>query len=217
MQAERSDNLARSRTQQACPLAMRSTRRGFTLLESLIATGILLVAVVAISSAVTAGQQHAFEAQLRISGAIAADELLGRIDGTAYDDLVNTWHGFREDAGDMRTLQDDAFPGVFARIGRRVSMTNTNHALPGIQVNIHGLLIEVVAFDDRGETLLTISRFVPQPPHATISTVQNNEELENASILRAQVDDLDSTSSSSSEDDGQQPPTINGLTSGLLP
>ena len=54
----------------------RRSRRGFTLMESLMASGILLVIVVAVTSAITAGQQHAYEAHLRIAASLAAEELL---------------------------------------------------------------------------------------------------------------------------------------------
>ena len=66
-------NRSRAQIRSRCP------RRAFTLLEALMAAGILFAVVVGVTSAVTAGQLHAFEARQRIAASLAAEELIGRI------------------------------------------------------------------------------------------------------------------------------------------
>src|SRR5262245_1838221 len=70
-------------------------RRAFTLVEALMATGLLLVVVVAVSTAITAGQQQAYEAHQRIAASLAAEELMGRIAADDYASLL-TWNGHTE-------------------------------------------------------------------------------------------------------------------------
>lgn len=166
-------------------------RRGLTLLESMIAAAILLVAVIAVSSAMTAGQHHAYEAQLRISGAIAAEDLMGRLNAVAYSDLVTNWDGFEETPGDTQTQQSEDFPSAFNRIGRRVVIIDgIMHTLPGLNVKIHGLTVQVMAFDDRGETLVTLSRFIPQPQHVTVPGAGSDDDLDSGNYIRTLLEDV---------------------------
>src|SRR5262245_10274872 len=94
-------------------------RAGFTLLESIMAAGILLVVVVSVTSAITAGQQHAYEAQQQISASLAAEEMLGRLSTKTYDSLP-TWDGHTEPVGTMTDVAGQPMPSVFASIGRDV-------------------------------------------------------------------------------------------------
>ena len=52
---------------------LRRPPGGFTLVEVMMAVSILLVVVVSVTAAITAGQQHAFEAHQRIGGTLVAD------------------------------------------------------------------------------------------------------------------------------------------------
>lgn len=174
------------------PVATRpvARRRGFTLLEALMASGILLIAVIAVTSAVTAGQHHALEAKLHISGSIAAEELMGRLQTVAYSDLISNWDGFEEAPGEMETMSGEAYPRPFDRIGRRISITTSIHAIQGINVKVHGLTVEVEAFDDRGVSLVTIRRFIPQPQHETLSDIDDDEEVAAGEHVRDLLEDL---------------------------
>lgn len=190
-------------------------RRGFTLLEALMAAGILLVAVIAVTSAVTAGQHHAYEAQLRIAGAIAAEELLGRLHTIDYDDLVGDWDDFEEAPGEMETMQGSNYPKAFDRIGRRVTIIDpVAYVLPGLNVNVHGLTVQVQAFDDRGETLVTLSRFVPQPQYASVPGASTVRELEDSDYVRTRLEDADLRPNDS--DDTLEPLGISGTSSSNL-
>jgi len=145
--------------------ATRSRRprpRGYTLLESLMAASILLGIIVAITSAVTAGQQHALEAQTRIAGSLAAEDMLSRLIIVDYADLP-TWNGHTESIGAMVDMHGQPLPDVYDRIGRTVSITSELFALDDLGVTVRGRMIRVQTFDANGTTLSDISHFVPEP------------------------------------------------------
>jgi Tfp pilus assembly protein PilV len=146
----------------------RGYRRGVTLLESLMASGILLVAVVAVCSAVTAGQHHAFEANSQIAGVMAAEEWLGRLQTVSYSELITDWNGRTEFPGQMRTIDNRPFPDSFHNVGRTVNVQPATVALNGLGVEIHGMTVAVSATDRTGRTMLTLRRFIAQPSNVTI-------------------------------------------------
>jgi len=127
------------------------------------AAGILLTVVVSVTAAITAGQQNSQEAQLRIIGAMAAEELLGRVASDNYSHIP-TWNGHIETVGQMTDMKGAAMPSTFGSVGRRVTVTtsivNLNTAL---NVTVRGATVQVKAFDSTGRTLTDISRFVPEP------------------------------------------------------
>ncbi len=140
----------------------RPRRRGYTLLESLMAASILLVIVIAVTSAVLAGQQNALEAQHRIVGALAAEELMGRLTTTPYTQLP-TWNGFREEVGDMTDLDGGALPLSYQGIGRDVTVTLMTHKLKDLSITIQGREISVRSFDVNGRVLVELITFVAKP------------------------------------------------------
>ena len=135
---------------------------GFTLLESLMAAGILLIVVVSVTSAITAGQQHAYEAQQQIAASFAADELIGRLVIQPYGALP-TWNGHTEPVGSMTDMSGQPMPTTFGAIGRAVQVTTSLKTLPGNSVRIRGRTVRVRAFVDDGRVLSDLSRFVPEP------------------------------------------------------
>lgn len=140
----------------------RRARRGFTLVEALMATGLLLVVVVAVSSAITAGQQNAYEAHQRIAASLAAEELMGRIAADAYAQMA-TWNGHTENVGEMTNMQGAALPSSLQMVGRDVHVSTGLKTLSGLDVRVRGATITVRAFNGEGRTLASITRFVPEP------------------------------------------------------
>ena len=138
-------------------------RRGFTLLEALMASGILLAAVVAVTSAITAGQQHAYEAHQRIAASLAAEELLGRVIIDDYANLM-TFNGLTQAVGTMTDVNGSALPQKFDSIGRDVSVINSLEDTGVAGVNIQGRTVRVRAFDANNRVLADISQFIPEPP-----------------------------------------------------
>lgn len=143
-------------------LGLAGCRRAFTLLESLMAAGILLCVVVAVTSAVTAGQQQAYEAQQRIAAGLAAEELMSRLMAKPYSDLA-TWHGHTQAVGTMTNMAGHAMPDMFDGIGRNVSVTTSLQEIPDIDVRVRGRTVTVRAFDQTGRVLSELQRFVPEP------------------------------------------------------
>lgn len=141
-------------------------QRGFTLVESLMACGILLVIVVAVTSAVTAGQQHAYHAQQRIAATLAAEEWMGRLEVLGFNQLL-PMHQV-EQVGEMADAKGDPFPPSFRGVGREAWVTFTHIVTPHPQVQINGKTIRVRAFDASGRTLADISRYIVEPRGETL-------------------------------------------------
>jgi Tfp pilus assembly protein PilV len=137
-------------------------RRGFTLMEALMASGILLVIVVAVTSAITAGQQHAFEAHQRIAASIAAEELMGRLITFPYADL-SAWNGYTEAVGAMTDMNSDPLPVSFDMVGRDVTVATTIKTLGDLSVIVQGRTVTVRAFNGEGRVLASLTRFIPEP------------------------------------------------------
>ena len=142
-------------------------RRGFTLLEAMMSSGILFVVVLAVTSAIVAGQQSSLEARDRIAATLAAEDLAGRLVGVSYDDL-DGWDGYTEAIGTMTTTADEDFPASFDTIGRSVAVTADSKNIAALDVDIDGRLVTVEAFDSDGRVLACLERFIPEPAARTI-------------------------------------------------
>lgn len=140
---------------------------GFTLLESLMATGILLAIVVSVTSAITAGQQNAYEAHQRIAATLAAEELMGRILAQPYEQLPS-WNTHTEAAGTMTDSANKPLPASFDAIGRSVTVADAMNGITlagddDLTVRVRGRQIQVRAFNTQGRTLAEINRFIVEP------------------------------------------------------
>lgn len=142
-------------------------RRGFTLMESLMAASILLAVVLSVTTVITAGQQHAFEAHTRIAGTLAAEELIGRLTAENYDALP-TWNGYNEPIGTMVDGSGAPFPASFAMIGRDVTVTTLVLEIASPSVNVRGRNVKVRSFNSAGRILAELNRFIPEPPEDSI-------------------------------------------------
>lgn len=142
------------RTQTSC--------RAFTLLESLMATGLLLGVVIAVTAAISAGQQNALEAHQQIAGALAAEELMGRLATEPYSALAS-WDGYTEAVGDMSDMHGVPMASTMQMVGRDVHVISGMKAIAAIDVRVRGLTVTVRSFNAQGRTLASLSRFVPEP------------------------------------------------------
>ena len=115
------------------------------------AAAILSSSVLAVTWAVTAGQQHAAEAQKRIAATMAAEELMGRIDKTEYDSVAGSWQFHSEivpsHVGDISLLVMVSPPLEFSALDVRVE---------GLDVTIYAA--------DAGGTILEMRQFIPGNP-----------------------------------------------------
>jgi type II secretory pathway pseudopilin PulG len=141
---------------------MTRQHRGFTLLEALMAAGILLTVVVTVTSAISAGQQHSYEAQTRIVGTLAADELLGRITSGDYDHILG-WNGHKEEVGAMTNMAGNDLPVSFAMVGRKAEVASSLLNVASLDVRVRGYSVIVRSFDGHGRILAEVTRFVPEP------------------------------------------------------
>ncbi len=126
------------------------------------ASGILLAVVVSVTAAITAGQQNSYEAQQRIAGALAAEELLGRLIVAEYSTLP-TYHGQTENVGAMLDMNAQPMPELYGAIGRVVTVTTVLQNLSSMNVKVRGREVAVQTFDGNGRTLAEVRTFVPEP------------------------------------------------------
>lgn len=117
-------------------------RRGFTLIEALMASAILATAVVAVTWAITAGQQHAFEARQRIVSTLLAEKTIGQLDTVEYVDLASSY--------DVESL-------VW------IEVTEVLEDLPNVDVRAKGKRVTVQVFASDATVLAQASRFIPEP------------------------------------------------------
>lgn len=149
-----------------------AAQRGFTLIESLMACGILLVTVIAVTSAVTTGQQHAFYAHQRIAGTLAAEELMSRLETLDYESLV-IGHQV-EPVGTLTDAQNLGFPESFETVGREVWIAQVDEDVDNLGVTVRGRLIRVRSFDDNDHTLADVARFIAEPAEYSIPEAETS-------------------------------------------
>ena len=137
-------------------------RYGFTLLEAMMASAILLVAVFGVMAAITSGQQHAYEAQQRVCATFAAEALLERIVSESYDALPG-WNGHVEPVGSMVDHDGQPLPETFIMLGRDVQVTTSLETIPDLGIQILGRTVAVRAFNPNGRVMADLRQFVPEP------------------------------------------------------
>tara|TARA_Y100000589_G_scaffold21991_1_gene18329 strand:- start:32835 stop:33275 length:441 start_codon:yes stop_codon:yes gene_type:complete len=136
------------------------SRRGITLIESLIASALLLTVVTAILSALSAGHQHSREAQGLVTASLAAEQLMAKVSSDAYGSLPE-WDGWDEKPGTL--VDEDRMPTLFTMIGRRVLIRPEAHSIEQLQVRVTGYTVTVESYDATGRILTRLVRFIPEP------------------------------------------------------
>ncbi len=123
--------------------------RGVTLMESLMASAILAGAVVTVIFAITAGQQHAYQAKEQIAASLAADKVLGDIIRKPYDDIGSSG-GFTVANG---------LPVLIS------AAPDSDKLFSGVNVRVRGTVVTLqVLTADGSKTLTEVTHFVPGPP-----------------------------------------------------
>lgn len=139
----------------------RLNRRGFTLIEALVASALLGFITLAVISAVTSAQSLSFEGQKQIVAVMAADDLLTELVTLSYADL-KAKDGLDQPIGKMETLTAVPYPPVAWAIGRTVAATEEMVEEPVLKIKVKGLRVIVSARDDF-RVLATVETFVPEP------------------------------------------------------
>lgn len=136
-------------------------RRGFTLLENLMAAVVLGIVVLAVGLAASSAQKAAFEGQKMVLASMAADDLMSELQAVNYTALP-TYDGLNQPVGAIATLAGDTYPSTYWPIGRRVSITDTQYQEPGLGAKVNGRSIVITIFDDSRD-VTSLDAFVPEP------------------------------------------------------
>jgi Tfp pilus assembly protein PilV len=137
-------------------------RRGITLLETLIASVILLGMVLATSTALSSGQQQGEFSQEQVFGSLAAEAKLAEILADEYINLDN-YDDEDEVPGLMTSFYGTLYPKTYYRLGRRIQVEDKTHSFTGLGLDIDGKEVTVEIYDADGNTVLTLVRFIPEP------------------------------------------------------
>jgi prepilin-type N-terminal cleavage/methylation domain-containing protein len=138
----------------AARAAQTMSSRGFTLLEALIAAVILSTAVGAVTWAVTAGQQNAYEARERIGGAIAAHGLMSIILRSTFSEADAGWEEYQD------VIE---YGGVPFDVSVNVVQAMQQASVAGRDIEISGNTIEIQVVA-AGHHVTSLTHFVPAPP-----------------------------------------------------
>jgi hypothetical protein len=126
------------------------------------ATSILVGVVFAVTMAITAGQQHSIEARKNIAAALAAEELLGKMVATPYNQL-NQFNGLSEEDGNLIAIDGNALPASFDGLARYATVSAMSLSVDGLGVVIQGKMLTVWIEDKKQRSLIELTRFVPEP------------------------------------------------------
>jgi hypothetical protein len=162
-------------------MANRAARGGFTLLEALIASVVLSMAVVAISTAVTTGHmQNGYALHGQRASRLAEEmleyicslsysdphdgSLIGKSSGEntrfAYDN-IGDWQPYSDGPGGLTDMANVAYPDEYQEFRRDVTVWTETVAV-GPLGNITGLWVKVTVTDKTGNSW-AVQRFVPSP------------------------------------------------------
>jgi prepilin-type N-terminal cleavage/methylation domain-containing protein len=139
----------------------RRRRRGFTLIESLVATALIGVIVIAVISSVSTAQSLAFEGQKMILASMAADDLMLELVTLPYDEL-KLKHNLTQAPGTITSLDGQVYPGTFWAIGRSAQVVEETITEPTLGVMVKGLRVTVTASDEF-RSLATLETFIAEP------------------------------------------------------
>ena len=157
----RNDRATRCRVPRRCSRSSTG-RRGLTLVESLLASALLLTVVTAVLSALSAGYQHAREAQGLVTASLAAEQLMARVSSENYASIPD-WNGWDESPGSLVDESESALPELFALVGRRVVVDSDAYTMETLQIIVSGVTITIESYDETGRVLARLVRFIPEP------------------------------------------------------
>ena len=126
------------------------------------ATSILVGAVFAVTTAITAGQQHSIEARKNIAAALAAEALLGKMVATPYNEL-NQFNGLSEEDGNLIAIDGNVLPTSFDGLARYATVSAMSLSVDDLGVVIQGKMLTVWIEDKKQRSLIELTRFVPEP------------------------------------------------------
>ena len=156
--------------------------RGFTLIEGVVASAVLAVAVVALSASLSAGHMASYEFTQGRRAARLAEELLeymlslpyydpgeasapgpevGEVDVRFYDN-VDDFHGYVEAGSELRDMAGNEYPAEYQDFTRSVTVEAVVETVSGLGDPISGLMVRVEVRSSRGR-VWDLTRFVAAP------------------------------------------------------
>ena len=137
----------------------RVALRGLTLVESIIASAILAVAITAVFSAVASGRAHADLAAEDLASTVAAEDLLARVIQDDPETLMD-WNGHVEAPSELVDGDGTLLGSAVQRVGRRVHVEATSQSLHGGEP-VPGWLVTIEMMNADGRIRHAISRWIP--------------------------------------------------------
>lgn len=163
-------------------VSTRNVRRhgGFTLMEVLMASVVLSMAVAAISQAVISGQAHSYESLHRMRSAALGQALMEEISSLAYPEIepgqpghvarpgrrslydsMDDFDGYGEKYDSLTDQTGREYDPIYQKYSREVSVKTSTISVAPLG-DIPGLEITVTVTDERGKAW-QIVRFMPRP------------------------------------------------------
>lgn len=172
-------NLYKCATRQGSRYARRMSH-GFTLLEVLMASVVLSMAVAAISQAVISGQTHAYESLHRMHSAALGQALMEEVTALPYPtiepgapghvaapgsrslyDSMDDFDGYVEATKQLKDQTGRDYDAAYQGFNRKVTVKTKTLSIAPLG-DVPGLEIVVNVIDARG-TSWDIVRFMPRP------------------------------------------------------
>jgi len=156
--------------------------RGFTLVEGVVASAVLAIAVVALGASLSAGHMASYEFAQGRRATRLAEELLeyvlslpyydpdetsapgpevGEVDVRFFDN-IDDFHGYVEAAGCLKDMAANDYPAEYQQFTRSVTVEAGAELLSGLGDPIPGLIVRVEVRSLRGG-VWEVTRFVATP------------------------------------------------------
>ena len=157
----------------------RTSRRGFTAFEALIATAILAFLVAAVSGALMAGRQQSKLARDTLYASMLAKALMDEVmrlptadpnnsvtmgpdpgemrNGPTAFNCVKDYNGYTDGPNNITDWASNAYPPIYQTFTRTVAVSPVTYTPTGWGQSLSGLLVTVTVSRD-GQTLVTEQR-----------------------------------------------------------
>lgn len=136
-------------------------RRGFTLLEAVIASAVLALTVLAIGASISAAQMSSLEGQKTVLGSMVCNDYMGELYTLPYAE-IEARSGELDPVGTIATLDGVPYPESYWTLGRSMTATEELYTIKSLGVKVRGLRIEVQTFDD-ARVVASLESFLPEP------------------------------------------------------
>jgi len=155
---------------------------GLTLMEVMFALLVLSFSVAALTQAVVSGQSHTYDAMHASRAITLAEAMLDEVLSKPYDDpdgdvtagpdtgegdrddfdCADDYDGYTEAVGAVVDQSLTAYPDLYQRFGRAVTVDYVTETLAGLGGDHNGMSV-VITITDTHDRSWTLSRFIQEP------------------------------------------------------